>query len=66
MTGDYKIVVAPDGDCWRVAIDPPLPLGRNPEVVTDLGMAMARARLIRLRHGFPIVGPPAATARSKR
>ncbi len=57
MIADHRIVVAPDGDTWRVAIIPPLPLGDEPIKLIDRDIAMARARLLRLRHGFPIEAP---------
>lgn len=63
---DHKIVVAPDGDGWRVSIVPALPLGYEPELVPDSELAMARARLWRLRHGFSIVAPLDAAKKGKR
>ena len=65
MSG-HEILVTPDDGGWRVAIVPPLPIGGDPEVVPDMDIAMARARLIRLRHGFPIVAPPTGPGRGKR
>ena len=55
MTGAHEIVVASEGNGWRVAIVPALELGDEPVIVLDHDIAMARARLMRLRHGFPIV-----------
>lgn len=60
----HEIIVTPDGDGWRVAILPPLDLGDEPVVLLDRDVAMARARLMRLRHGFPIVTPAASSRRA--
>ena len=66
MTGTHEIVVARDGGGWRVSVVPPLPLGDACEVLSDYGVAMARARLLRLRHGFPIVAPTSVAGRASR
>lgn len=66
MTGNDEIVVAPDGDAWSVSIFPAIDVGDEPVVVLDRDIAMARARLMWMRHGFPIIAPPKATRRAAR
>ena len=59
LTSAYTISVTASRGRWRVDLSPALPNELSEEAFDDREMAMARARLLRLRLGFPIVAAKA-------